>query len=59
MDYVTPDIWQAISLAGLYEKGLPVQPGGSLDQAVVFIATAEFIWSEEKEYKDERWAHMM
>lgn len=51
MDFVTSDIWQAIELAGLYEKGLPVEHGGSLDQAGIFIATAEFIWQQENQYK--------
>lgn len=57
--YVTRDIWQAVSLAGLYEKGLPPAAGGSLDQAVAFIAAAEFIWQEEKQYKAEQWPGMM
>lgn len=59
MDYVTVDIWQAISLAGLYEKGLPVEGGSSLDQAGIFVATAEFIWAQENQYKAGSWAHMM
>ena len=58
-EYVTDDIWQAIRLARLYEKGLPVDPGTSLDQAGIFVAMAEFVWQEEKQYKDERWASMM
>jgi len=57
--YITGDIRQTISLAGLYEKGLPPIAGGSLDQAVAFIAAAEFIWREEKQYKVEQWPNVM
>ncbi len=59
MSYVTGDIWQVITLAGLYEKGLPPVAGGALDQAVAFIAAAEFIWQEEKQYKAEQWPNAM
>lgn len=58
MLYVTGDIWQAITLAGFYEKGLAPVAGGVLDQAVAFIAAAEFIWQEEKQYKVEQWPKM-
>ncbi len=55
MQYVSGDIWQLMSLAKLYEKGLPPVIGGSLDQAVIFVAAAEFVWNQERQYKAEQW----
>ncbi len=34
-------------------------PGAVLDQAVAFIAAAEFIYQEEKQYKAEQWPNVM
>ena len=50
--FVTADIWQVVELAELYEKGLPPEPGGSLDQSQSFVQAARFVWSERAHWKN-------
>ena len=49
---ITPDVWQLIQFAELYEKGLPPVAGGALDQAFCFVEAAMFVMSEKKYWKD-------
>lgn len=49
---ITPDVWEIIELAELYEKGLPPVAGGSLDQAKSFVSACKFIWSEQQAWKN-------
>jgi NADPH-dependent 7-cyano-7-deazaguanine reductase QueF-like protein len=49
---VTSDIWLAIELAELYEKGLPPVAGGSLEQSKMFVESARFVWQEQKYWKN-------
>jgi hypothetical protein len=51
LEVITPDIWEAIEMAGFYKKALPPVAGGVLDQANIFIAACTMIWNEEKYYK--------
>ena len=48
---ITPDVWEVIEYAGLYEKGLPPVAGGALDQAKCFLEAATFIFREENMWK--------
>jgi hypothetical protein len=48
---ITPDIWEAIELADLWEKGIAPVLGGSLDQANSFVTAAAFIFSERQFWK--------
>ena len=50
---ITPDIWEAIMLADLWEKGIPPVAGGSLDQARVFVLAANFIFADKNRWKKE------
>jgi NADPH-dependent 7-cyano-7-deazaguanine reductase QueF-like protein len=52
LEIITPDIWEVIELAQLYEKGLPPVAGGALDQANIFVDACRMIWSEEKVWKN-------
>lgn len=46
LEIIGPDVWRAIELAGLYEKGLPPVAGGSLDQAAIFVQAARAYWAD-------------
>jgi len=48
---ITPDIWEAIELANLWEKGIPPVAGGALDQAQSFVSAARFIFAEQNWWK--------
>jgi len=52
LDIITADVWEVIRMAGFFEKGLPPVAGGVLDQAENFVAAAEFIFAEQKYYKN-------
>ncbi|MGA1979457.1 MAG: hypothetical protein ABSG99_02675 [Sedimentisphaerales bacterium] len=51
LDLITEDVWQAMQLAELYEKGLPPIAGGAIDQAKIFIDAAQFIMNEKAHWK--------
>jgi len=40
-----------LDAAELYEKGLPPEHGGTLDQAADFVRAARFVWNEEARCK--------
>ena len=44
-------IWDIIELADLYEKGLPPNAGGSLDQMRAFIVAFDIISKTKKQFK--------
>ena len=48
---ITPDIWETIEYAELYEKGLPPVMGGALDQCHAFTQACRLIWREQGHYK--------
>jgi len=48
---ITEDVWEVISLAELFEKGLPPVAGGVLDQAKIFVDAASFIFREKSYWK--------
>lgn len=52
LDYISPDVWEVIRYAGLYEKGLPPVAGGALDQAANFIDAAMYIFSVQNYWKN-------
>lgn len=54
-ELITPDVWQALYLADLFEKGLPPVAGGTLDQAQQFIDAALFAWKEADAWKAKQW----
>jgi len=43
--------WEMLDAAELYEKGLPPEHGGTLDQAADFVRAARFVWNEEARCK--------
>jgi len=47
LDMVTADVWEAIDLAILMEKGLTPLAGGVLDQTANFLVAARTIYSEK------------
>ena len=47
LELITPDVWEAIEYAELYEKGLPPVAGGVLNQAKIFIEACRQIWAEQ------------
>ena len=49
--FVTPDVWDGVECAGLYEKGLPPVAGGSLDQSRIFVEAARLIWADQAYWK--------
>lgn len=51
LEIITPDIWEIIHYAELYEKGLAPVAGGALDQAKIFTATCRFIFREQAIWK--------
>lgn len=51
LNVIDNDIYEVISYANLYKKGLPPVTGGSLDQAKSFIMAAEFIYKEQYYWK--------
>lgn len=48
---ITNDVWEIISLADLFEKGLPPITGGVLNQAKAFVEAARFVFSEKAYWK--------
>jgi hypothetical protein len=52
LEVITPDVWEAIRFAELYEKGLPPVAGGALDQAANFIEAAMYIFSVQNYWKN-------
>ena len=48
---ITRDIWELITLAELFEKGLPPVAGGVLNQAKIFVEAARLIFNEQQYYK--------
>lgn len=53
LELITPDVWDTLHYAALYEKGLPPLAGGSLDQAYNFTQSARIIWADQGRYKQE------
>ena len=49
---ITADVWEIISLAELFEKGLPPVAGGVLDQAKCFVDAARFVFAEQSYWKN-------
>ena len=49
---ITEDVWEIISLAELFEKGLPPVAGGVLDQAKCFVDAARFVFREQSYWKN-------
>lgn len=52
---VSDDVWELISAADLYAKGMPPVAGGTLDQAYSFVAGCRAVWAEEAAYKARLW----
>ena len=48
---ITPDVWQMLRFAELFEKGLPPIQGGVLDQAENFIAACGIVFREKQFWK--------
>lgn len=46
-----PIVWDLLTYADLYRKGLPPVAGGALDQAAAFVEAARFIWNEHDQRK--------
>jgi len=53
LEVITPDVWEVMELAQLYEKGLPPVAGGALDQAKSFVEACRAIWNDEAVWKKE------
>jgi len=53
LDYVGQEVWDAIEMAELYEKGLPPVAGGSLDQCRSFLAACRMVWADQRRWKAE------
>ena len=53
------DIWQFIDYADMYEKGIPPEPGGTLDQLHSFNYYCRFIWNEKAIHKAKAGMDMM
>ena len=51
LEVITPDVWEVMELAQLYEKGLPPVAGGALDQASIFVQACRIIWNDEAVWK--------
>ena len=51
LELITPDVYEAMELAELYEKGLAPVAGGTLDQTANFAAAARLIWRENERHK--------
>lgn len=49
---VTDDIWELLSLAELYKKGLPPVAGGVFDQSKSFIDGVELVFYEQKQWEN-------
>lgn len=52
LNLITSDVWEIISLADLFEKGLPPIAGGVLNQAKIFVEAARFVFSEKAHWKN-------
>ena len=48
---ITNDIWQFMDYAELYEKGIPPEHGGALDQLYAFNYYCRFVWNEQALHK--------
>ena len=48
---ITYDVWQFLDFAELYEKGIPPEHGGSLDQLHAFNYYCRFAWAEQGLHK--------
>lgn len=48
---ITPDIWEIIEYAELYEKGIPPLAGGALDQIKNFTDACRMIFQEQNYWK--------
>jgi len=51
LELITPDVYEMMELAELYEKGLPPIAGGALDQTASFTAAARLIWRQQQKHK--------
>jgi len=51
LELISGDVWEIITLAELFEKGLPPVAGGVLEQAKTFVETAKFIFREKAYWK--------
>lgn len=52
LELITNDVWEIITLAELFEKGLPPVAGGTLEQAKIFVDAARFIFREKQYWKN-------
>ena len=50
--FITPDIWQFIQIADLWEKGIPPIAGGSLEQSQNFVFATGFYFGEKQHWKN-------
>lgn len=53
LEYAGEDVWEAIEMAGFFDKGLPPVHGGVLDQTQIFLDAARFIWAEQARWRAE------
>lgn len=52
LEFIEREVWDVIRYAELFEKGLPPVAGGVLDQAYCFIEACEFIFGEQRYWKN-------
>jgi hypothetical protein len=43
--------FQALGFVDLYKKGIPLVPGGSLDQPAGFVNLCQLVWGEEARHQ--------
>jgi len=46
-----PIVWDVLTYADLFAKGLPPDAGGAMDQAAAFVEAARWVWAERAEHR--------